>query len=89
MYYCINCDKMEILYFECNKCNKLLCRKCIIPGKHTCNIKEIKPYELDIFCDNLDCIKNKNLKKCKFCKKKFCSDHFSNHKCKVKTCCIM
>ena len=89
MYKCINCDKLESLYFECDKCNKLLCRKCVSPEKHKCKTNNDSKYTLDMFCDNLDCIKNTNLQKCKYCKKNFCSDDFNKHKCKVKSCCIM
>ena len=89
MYNCINCDKLESLYFKCDKCNKLLCRKCVSPEKHKCKTNNDSKYTLDMFCDNLDCIKNTNLQKCKYCKKNLCSDDFNKHKCKVKSCCIM
>ena len=89
MYNCTYCDKAESLYFQCSICNKELCRKCVAPEKHNCNKKNNQPYELDIFCNDKDCIENKKLNSCKFCKKKFCSQHFIRHKCKVKSCCIM
>jgi len=90
MYNCTHCDKSETLYFECSTCNKKLCRKCVAPNKHNCSTQtNNKPYELDIFCKNYDCIENKNLELCKYCRKNFCSQHLIKHKCKVKSCCIM
>ena len=89
MYYCMNCDVLEILYFECKKCNKKFCRKCVSPDKHKCMIANNFEYKLDMFCDFSDCIENKKLINCKSCKKKFCSSHFTKHKCKVKSCSIM
>ena len=90
MYNCINCDKVEHLYFECSKCNKKLCRKCVAPDNHICTIKKNNSsYELDMFCKDKNCIINKNLEICKFCKNKYCSIHIKNHKCIVKSCSIM
>lgn len=89
MYNCNNCDKLETLYFKCQKCEKLLCRKCISKGNHTCLEKSDDTFKLDVFCDDMECMETKNLKSCTKCKRKYCKIHYSKHECKYKCCIIM
>ena len=84
MYNCKNCDNTETLYFQCDKCNQELCRKCINQNKHICVTRDTEKLKLDMFCDDFDCINTKNLLHCKKCNKKFCEDHKKNHNCKKK-----
>ena len=44
MYNCIQCNKLEDLYFKCNKCKKQFCRRCIRADKHKCQSNMIKSY---------------------------------------------
>ena len=83
MYNCIQCNKLEDLYFKCNKCKKQFCRRCIGADKHKCQSNMIKSYSLDMFCNYNECIKVDHLILCKNCKKYYCSEHLK-HECKSK-----
>lgn len=89
MYNCKNCNNLETLYFQCDKCSKLLCRKCISHNKHECLINNNTKYTLDMFCDDDNCISINNLLICKNCKKKFCIHHKKSHECQNNNCCCI